>query len=88
MTKHLQNTCPEVKKTNSKNKPNRKQRKGWQFPPLESEEDESEEEEEPASSESKQLTQEPEMQTEDTTVLMDPHRPTKQSDRNVVDPGS
>lgn len=100
MTGHLQNTCPEVKKTKGKKKPNRNQRKGWQFSTHESEEDESEEEEEPAPSESKQHTQDPpapseskqptqksEVQTVDTTVLMDPHHTTK-SDRKAMDPGS
>lgn len=33
-TRHLQNTCPEAKKANSKKKQKGKQRKGWQFPPL------------------------------------------------------
>ena len=88
MTGHLQNTCPEVKKSNSKKKPNRKQRKGWQFPPPDSEEDESEEEEGLAPPGNKETTQEPKAQTKDTTALVDPHIQMKQSDRNVVDTGS
>ena len=88
MTGHLQNTCPEAKKANSKKKSNRKQRKGWQFPPPDSEEDESEEEEELVPPESKQPTQEPEVQTEDKTALMDPLRQSKQSDRNGEDMSS
>lgn len=86
MTGHLQNTCPEVKKTNSKKKPIRKQRKGWQFPPPEPEEDESKEEEEPVPSESNKPTQEPEVQIVDTSVPVDSHHPS--ADRIVVDPGS
>ena len=88
MTGHLQNTCPEIKKANNKKKPNRKQRKGWQYPPPDLEEDESEEEEELVPPGNQQTTQEPEAQKKDTTVLVDPHFQTKQSDRNVVDSSS
>lgn len=42
----MQSTCPEDKKANNKKKQKGKQRKGWQFPPLDSEDDESEAEEE------------------------------------------
>ena len=88
MTGHLQNTCPEAKKDNSKKNPKRKQRKGCQFSLPDLEKDESEEEEEPVPTENKQPTQEPEVQTEDMTTLMDPHLQTKQIERNVVDMGS
>ena len=88
MTGHLQNTCPEVKKANNKKKPNRKQRKGWQFPPPDSEEDESEEEEELAPSENTQPTQGPEVQTKDMTAPVEPHLQTNQSERNTVDTGN
>eukprot|EP00253_Pinus_taeda_P024239 PITA_24239 len=66
--RHLQSTCPEVKKANSKKKQKGKQRKGWQFPPLDLEDDESEAEEEVTPTENTEPTQGEETQKENISA--------------------
>ena len=59
---HLQSSCPEDKKVNSKKKQKGKQKKGWKFSPPDSEEEESEAEVEEAPAEKTEVSQEIENQ--------------------------
>lgn len=66
-TGHLQSTCPEAKKVNSKRKQKGKQKKGWFFSPPVSDDEESEAEEEDTTTEKAEAPQETENQKETTT---------------------
>jgi len=66
-TGHLQSTCPEAKKVNSKRKQKGKQRKGWQFSPHNPEDEETEAEEDDTPPEKAEEPRTMETQKENTS---------------------
>lgn len=85
MTGHLQGTCPEAKKENSKKKQKGKQRKGWQYPPPDSEEDDSEAEEEITPTGNIEPTQGQEIQRKDISANKDSQLHPNQAEKTSED---